>query len=830
MSIYKKGENVIENLENDDDKIINRIEEPIIIENISIDTNYFYLEGDNPLSGIIRTILPKTFEISENEFNIFGFKKCKNIDESEEEYKLRLDVSVSNDISRRRMKWLAHIEFTNENLDKHLKWSDIDIDKIKNGKFEEMIFSEGIPHSLRPFLWTILSGGLKKKKSSIFKYEQVVKQCITKLNISINIQIEKDVLRTLPTNICFLNENSIGTNSLRNILKSIAFLYPDLGYCQGIGMVVANILLVCPEEYTFWIMVSIIEDILPINYYSHSLVDLQIDQKIIQHFIKLYIPELYECLIDKNIDLGMVTANWFLTIFASSLRTDFLFRIWDLFLVYGCSIIFRIIISMFKIFENQIISMCRDNETFINIDIFNYISKIPKNIKKIDDIIEMSMSFDYVITPKVIQELRNDFQNIINENCGIYKKISKEHLLKKQAIVSAQLFKSKSFIQQVFHSFNNGENFDIKMKNIRQTEMIINLKSAIGRLVKHFECCNENHKFENKSTIEYELFNYTKEKELFLKKRREGRKRARALLTFNSQEDDELGFLKNDVITIINDKDEHCWIGEIENRRGWFPAKFVEIINEIGKTYCSYGDETINENISRIIREHFMIAISTIFENEIRNDMNYHPYQFIEEISNNILQKNCRIIDSRLALCNTFKLEQDEKILSPEELLFRSVHYINSTFNNIMCKQKNDIKFRSLIAFGLNEQCLHLWFGVLCDSITHEGIRKKYYKKTSFIRSPGWVQIACELKILSQMSFNLNVDYELSENIFKNSLLKNSNKNVKNNVISKISLPMSQQTSHNGNTKKIINSTVHEPLKEGVQDVLIKHQLFSWDL
>uniref|UniRef100_A0A0N5C9I4 RUN and TBC1 domain-containing protein 3 n=1 Tax=Strongyloides papillosus TaxID=174720 RepID=A0A0N5C9I4_STREA len=822
---------VIKNNESDeDDEIISRIDTPVIIEHICINKNYFHLEGDKPLSAINRTILPKTFEIPEDQFNIFGFKKCKNIDETEEEKELRLQASVSDDISRRRMKWLAHIEFTNENLDKQLMWGDIDLDKIKNGKFEEMIFTEGIPHSLRPFLWTILSGGLKKKKSSIFRYEQVLKQCITSLNVSINSQIEKDVLRTLPTNICFLREDSIGTNSLRNILKSIAFLYPDLGYCQGIGMVVGNILLVCPEEYTFWIMASIIEDILPTNYYSHSLVDLQIDQKIIHHLLKLHIPELYECLKTRGIDLSMVTANWFLTLFASSLRTDFLFRIWDLLFVYGSSIIFRLIISMLKINEVEIITMCREEESFISTDIFNFISKIPRNIKKIDDVLEMSMSFDYVITPKIIQELRIDFQNVINENCGIYRKMTKEHILKKQAAVSAQLFKSKSFIQQVFHGSNSGEKYDIKMKNIRQTEMIVNLKNAIGRLIKHFESCGENHKFDSKNVVEYELFNYIKEKESFLKKRREGRKRARALLNFKSQDDDELGFMKNDVITIINDKDEHCWIGEMKNRRGWFPAKFVEIINETGKSYCSYGDETINEDVCRIIREHFMIAISIIFENEIRSEMNYHPYQFIEEIASNIVQKNCNIIDSRLALCNTFKLEQDEKVLSPEELLFRSVHYINSTYNTISSKQKNNIKFRSLIAFGLNEQCLHLWFGALCDSTSHEGIRKKYYKKTSFIRSPAWVQITCELRILSQMSFNLNVDYELSENVLKNQLYKDMNKNVKKNVISKLSLPTSQQILNNGSVKKITNVSTNEPLKEGVQDVLIKHQLFSWDL
>jgi small G protein signaling modulator 3 len=49
------------------------------------------------------------------------------------------------------------------------------------------------------------------------------------------------------------------------------------------------------------------------------------------------------------------------------------------------------------------------------------------------------------------------------------------------------------------------------------------------------------------------------------------------LLDFQRQEEDELGFNKNDIITIVSETDEHCWVGEINGCRGWFPAKFVEV-------------------------------------------------------------------------------------------------------------------------------------------------------------------------------------------------------------------------------------------------------------
>ena len=38
-------------------------------------------------------------------------------------------------------------------------------------------------------------------------------------------------------------------------------------------------------------------------------------------------------------------------------------------------------------------------------------------------------------------------------------------------------------------------------------------------------------------------------------------------MDFERREDDELGFRKNDLITIISQKDDHCWIGELNGKK-----------------------------------------------------------------------------------------------------------------------------------------------------------------------------------------------------------------------------------------------------------------------
>ena len=70
-----------------------------------------------------------------------------------------------------------------------------------------------------------------------------------------------------------------------------------------------------------------------------------------------------------------------------------------------------------------------------------------------------------------------------------------------------------------------------------------------------------------------------------------------------------------------------------------------------------------------------------------------------------------------------------------------------------MIRQQFDWSFLFIL------QVLHLWLEVLASN---EEIVKKYYAQDSFIGSPGWVQIKCELRLLSRFSFSLNPDWELA--------------------------------------------------------------------
>ncbi len=79
------------------------------------------------------------------------------------------------------------------------------------------------------------------------------------------------------------------------------------------------------------------------------------------------------------------------------------------------------------------------------------------------------------------------------------------------------------------------------------------------------------------------------------------------------------------------------------------------------------------------------------------------------------------------------------KVLTPEELLFRAVQLINISHDS--AKVQMDVKLRSLICLGVNEQCLHLWFELICCSAGQDAVREKWYHSWSFVRSPAWIQV-----------------------------------------------------------------------------------------
>lgn len=132
-------------------------------------------------------------------------------------------------------------------------------------------------------------------------------------NTSCLEQIDMDTHRTFPTNgkftsffrlsrpfaefrlprPVFFAGNGPGVAKLRRVLVAYSWRDPSIGYCQGMNLLAALLLLVYPdEEDAFWMLCSMLERVLPSDYYSSQLLVSQADQKVLQDLIQLALPDV----------------------------------------------------------------------------------------------------------------------------------------------------------------------------------------------------------------------------------------------------------------------------------------------------------------------------------------------------------------------------------------------------------------------------------------------------------------------------------------------------------------------------------------------------------
>uniref|UniRef100_A0A8C1JDF9 Small G protein signaling modulator 3 n=1 Tax=Cyprinus carpio TaxID=7962 RepID=A0A8C1JDF9_CYPCA len=633
---------------------------------------------------------------------------------------------------QQRLRWQAHLEFTHNHTVGDLTWDKISPTLARSDRLRTLVLG-GIPHSMRPQLWMRLSGALQKKRTSDICYKEIVK-----------------------------NSSNDETTAAKQVVSCL--------------------LLFLEEEDALWMMCALIEDLLPPSYFSSTLLGVQTDQRVLRQLIVQYLPSLDQLLQEHDIELSLITLHWFLTAFASVVDIRILLRIWDLLFYESSVVLFQVTLGMLKIKEEELVSS--ENSA----SIFNTLSDLPSQLEDGAAVLGEAVRLAGSLSQENLDALRHKhLAYILAEQAQLNSGNSHSLHTNLNKVVRRQSLRRKSTLSSLLWGEDEVE--ALKAKNIKQTELVAALREAISRTAEHFHCLDPRN-CSTDLTPDYSMESHQRDHENFLVVSRNRRRRAKALLDFERHDDDELGFRKNDIITIISQKDEHCWVGELNGLRGWFPAKFVEVLDERSKEYSLAGDDTVTEAVNDLVRGTLCPALKAIFQHGLKKPSILggpcHPWLFIEEAASREVERDFNSVYSRLVLCKTYRLDEDGKVLTPEELLYRAVQSVNMSHDAVHFQM--DVKFRSLICVGLNEQVLHLWLEVLCSSMSAV---EKWYHPWSFLRSPGWVQIKCELRVLSKFAFSLSQDCELP-------------------------------------TKK--EEKEQRPLKEGVQDMLVKHHLFSWDI
>jgi len=273
------------------------------------------------------------------------------------------------------------------------KWKEVKFGEtmILDKKKLRALASSGITNELRGAIWSYCSGANRKKSNANFNsetgnyYQEQAKKSLVGKHLAAYDEIEKDVSRTFPEIENFGEE-------AKAKLKRILFVYAkrnkSLGYCQSMNFIAGYALLFMEEEEAFWLLATIIEDILP-GCYSKNMVTIQVFHRILNELLAEKMPELHKHFEKSFVSLPLITTKWIMLLFVSSLPNETVVRIWDTLFFDGIELIFRISLGIFKIYEQELLN------TKNPIQICNILKQNPMGIFDWKILFKPALKFDF---------------------------------------------------------------------------------------------------------------------------------------------------------------------------------------------------------------------------------------------------------------------------------------------------------------------------------------------------------------------------------------------------------------------------------------------------
>ena len=212
-------------------------------------------------------------------------------------------------------------------------------------------------------------------------------------------EIGRDLHRT------FYNEKFAkgnGTLMLKNILTALAFVRPEIGYCQGMNFIAGALVnLIDNEEKCFWIFLTFIDNIQLNLLYLKNMPDFSIRVFQLKKFIELYFPKLYNHLRRNQINIDLFFSKWLLTIFSNYFPFDVLYKVWDLFIIDKWKSLFKFCMIILFFMKEDMMQM----------DLNKFCHYFQSNEILTSLTFEQMIKHynDYKITNKKLEELREEF-------------------------------------------------------------------------------------------------------------------------------------------------------------------------------------------------------------------------------------------------------------------------------------------------------------------------------------------------------------------------------------------------------------------------------------
>jgi len=133
---------------------------------------------------------------------------------------------------------------------------------------------------------------------------------------------------------------------------------PEIGYVQGLGYMVAILLMYLDKEEAFSIMLKIFngKKYKMKEFYTKNMPGLRCSFYVFLRLFRSQMPKLHDHLLSENFIPSFYATKWFMTIYSNNMPIELTLRIWDMFFVEGKECLYRVALAFMKINEKQLLA------------------------------------------------------------------------------------------------------------------------------------------------------------------------------------------------------------------------------------------------------------------------------------------------------------------------------------------------------------------------------------------------------------------------------------------------------------------------------------------
>ena len=401
-----------------------------------------------------------------------------NKEKNKNEKNINKDSNNENDINKINNKTIFLSNYTDKKIENGLS----EFCKNQNSKFLERL-KKGPPDCFRWASWCVVNN-LSLDRDNLI-YDNYTNMTLEKENKD---RIIRDIERTFSDRNIEKKKLRKMETSLYKVLKAFWNLDKEVGYCQGMNLLVGFLLILSDfnERDTFFLLVSIFSDTFkirkkfeynfrglfceefPLLYFLNSVFELLLEK---------YIPELKNHLDNLGITIELWMGKWFQTGFTIILPINWCKRLWDNIFAENIFFMVKFGIAFAMLIKDDIMKM--DEE----VDILDYFKEFEKYSLCIENVILNGKSDVYSIIIKS-KQIKIDIEDFIN-NYENNNEIGKDFVIKMEKIENIKYefydkIVSKPSIQTILFSeeendvanntiINKGKDlYFIKVKNRQQ--------------------------------------------------------------------------------------------------------------------------------------------------------------------------------------------------------------------------------------------------------------------------------------------------------------------------------------------------------------------------